>query len=61
MKRLILLGIVALLVVVFVIPAPNAMAKKYKIALSMSYIGNDWQGVTGTFSWRWPNCITRTK
>ena len=46
MKRLVLLSLVVVMVVVLMGPASQASAKKYKIALSMSYIGNDWQGVT---------------
>jgi len=46
MKRLFMITILVLVMAGLLIPAPNAMAKKYRIALSMSYIGNDWQGVT---------------
>ena len=46
MKRLLIIASLALMVVALLAPTQNAFAKPYRIALSMSYIGNDWQGVT---------------
>lgn len=45
MKRYLMIVVFVLVMAGLLIPAPNAMSK-YRIALSMSYIGNDWQGVT---------------
>ena len=46
MKRLLIIASLALMVAAILVPTPSAFAKPYRIALSMSYIGNDWQGVT---------------
>ena len=46
MKRLLIISSIVLVVIALMFPTQNAFAKMYRIALSMSYIGNDWQGVT---------------
>lgn len=48
MKKIMWVLLVSVLMVSLLIPASvfAASGKKYKVALSMSYIGNDWQGVT---------------
>lgn len=46
MKRILMVSVFAMLVVAFLMSSQVAFAKPYRIALSMSYIGNDWQGVT---------------
>jgi len=46
MKRITWVLAVAALILLLLVPTTAFAAKKYKVALSMSYIGNDWQGIS---------------